>query len=104
MCPFKIDFNDIEWQSTIAGARFKAHVANGRKIRLLEISSEFIEPAWCEKGHIGFVLDGSLEIDFLGQLVTYNAGDGLLIPSGPSTAHKAHSLTPVVRLILVEDV
>jgi hypothetical protein len=103
MWPFRIAFDTIEWKSPVQGARFKAHVADGRKLRLLELNSQFVELDWCEKGHIGFVLEGSLEVDFQGQLVTFHAGDGLFIPPGPSSAHKARSLTPAVRLILVED-
>jgi hypothetical protein len=101
VCPFKIDFDTIEWQSPISGARFKSHIANGKQLRLLELNSEFIEPDWCEKGHIGMVLDGALEVDFQGQIVNYKAGEGLFIPQGQ--AHKARSLTPVTQLILVED-
>jgi len=102
--PFKVDFDDIGWTSPASGARFKSYVANGKQLRLLELSKEFIEPDWCDKGHIGLVLEGSLQVDFQGQLVTYKVGDGVFIPPGPTAAHKACSLTPVVRLILVEDV
>jgi hypothetical protein len=57
MSQFKADFSAIEWESPTPGARFKSHAANGKQLRLLELSSEFIELNWCEKGHIGFVLE-----------------------------------------------
>jgi quercetin dioxygenase-like cupin family protein len=47
---------------------------------------------------------GALEIDFRGQLISYPEGSGIFIPPGHSSAHKARSVTPVVRLVLVEDV
>jgi quercetin dioxygenase-like cupin family protein len=98
-----INFNDIQWQSTLPGSRSKIFQQNGRQLRLVEFTSEFIEPDWCVKGHIGFVLEGILEIDFKGHIVIYPKGSGIFIPSGTENAHKARSLTPVAQLILVEE-
>ncbi len=100
---FKVDFDFLQWQSPFPGARFKVHRSGGKQIRLLEFTPEFVEPHWCERGHIGTVLEGSLEVDFRGDLVTYHKGEGIFIQPGPENAHKARSLTPVVRLVLVED-
>lgn len=102
MGPFKINFDDLEWQSPVPGARFKSYVAQGKQLRLLELSSEFIELDWCEQAHVGFVLEGDLEINFRTQVIHFRQGDGLFIP--PGCAHKARSLTSTVRLMLVEDV
>jgi quercetin dioxygenase-like cupin family protein len=104
MLPEAIDFNSLQWQSTLPGARFKAYREGRKQIRLVEFSSEFVEPGWCEKGHIGFVAEGTLEVDFKGRVVIYAQGCGIFIPPGAATAHKARSITPVVRLVLVEDV
>ena len=103
MQAYKVDFDSIEWQSTLPGARFKGYRSGEKRIRLVEFTAEFVEPHWCERGHIGFVLDGVLAVDFHGEVITYRKGDGLFIPSGASSGHKARSLTPVVRLILVES-
>ena len=70
---------------------------------MVEFTHEFVEPHWCEKGHIGFVLSGELEIDFKGKVVRYPEGPAILIPAGESHAHKCRSVTPVVRLFLVEE-
>jgi len=37
------------------------------------------------------------------RIVSYLEGDGIFIPSGPSSAHEARSITPGTRLIMVED-
>jgi len=102
--PFKIDFDTLEWQSTLPGARFKVHREGSRQIRLVEFTAEFVEPHWCEKGHVGVVLDGALEIDLRGRMISFPRGSGIFIPAGAASAHKARSTTPVVRLLLVEDV
>jgi quercetin dioxygenase-like cupin family protein len=103
MRSFKIDFDSLAWQSLLPGARAKVHREGEKQVRLVEFTSEFVEPQWCEKGHIGFVLSGALEVDFRGDVISYPEGSGIFIPSGSSGAHKARSVTPVVRLVLVED-
>jgi len=103
MSPFRVDFDSLPWQQGLPGTRFKVHRDNGRQLRLLEFSADFVEPDWCQRGHIGILLEGSLEIDFHGALVRYAQGDGLFIPGGDASAHKARALTPIARLLLVED-
>lgn len=102
--PKRIDFDSLPWQDALPGARFKVLREGTKQFRLLELSSAFLEPQWCEKGHAGFVLDGTLEVDFKGRVVVYPQGSGISIPPGAAAAHKARSLTPTVRLFLVEDV
>ena len=99
----RIPFGSMTWDTPAAGVRSKAHAEGGRRLRLLELGPEFVEPEWCQKGHIGYVLEGELEIDFGGRLVTFRAGDGLWIPPGDAHKHKARALTERVVLILVEE-
>ena len=101
---YRVLFDSLEWQSPIHGARFKAFRNGTKQLRLVEFTNEFIETDWCEKGHIGFVIQGELEIDFHGRLVRYPEGSGIFIPSGSASAHKGRSITPTVLLFLVEDI
>lgn len=103
LLPDAISFDALPWQSTMPGARFKAWREGGKQLRLVEFSAEFVEPDWCEKGHAGYVLEGTLEVDFRGRVVVYPQGAGIFIPPGPAGAHKARSVTPVVLLFLVEE-
>ena len=100
----RILFDQIEWQTPHLGARFKVVRDGSRQVRLLELSDEFVEPQWCEKGHVGFVVSGELEVDFSGQVVRFPEGSALVIPAGAAHAHKARAVTPLVRLFLVEEV
>lgn len=94
----------MEWDEGRPGVRYKVYCQDSRQIRLVEfLTSEGFEH-WCEQGHIGFVLQGGLEIDFNGELITFAAGDGLFIPSGRSSAHRAVSIIPGTQLVMVEDV
>jgi len=101
---YRILFDELEWQDGIRGARFKVFRSGNKQLRLLEFTSEFIEPDWCEKGHIGLVLSGELEIDFRGRLVRFSEGSALFIPHGATSGHKARSIAAVTQLFLVEDI
>jgi ethanolamine utilization protein EutQ (cupin superfamily) len=100
---YKIDFESMLWETPAVGVRFKAYEQDGRKLRLAEFTKEFMEPDWCRKGHIGYVLDGQMEIDFDGEVIVFGTGDGLFIPGGEKHKHKAKVLTDVAKVILVED-
>lgn len=100
---YKINFKSIDWQTPMSGIRLKAYEQEGRKLRLAEFSKEFIEPDWCLKGHIGYVLDGRVEINFDGKLITFGPGDGIFIPAGEKHKHMTKVLTDSVTVILVED-
>jgi ethanolamine utilization protein EutQ (cupin superfamily) len=101
---YRIDFKTIPWETPTVGVRFKAYEQDGRKLRLAEFTKEFVESDWCIKGHIGYVLDGQMEIDFDGKVTMFGPGDGLFIPAGEKHKHKAKVLTDILKIILVEDV
>ena len=101
---YKIDFKTMPWETPAVGVRFKAHEQDGRKLRLAEFTKEFVEADWCTKGHIGYVLEGQMEIDFDGKVIMFVQGDGLFIPAGEKHKHKAKVLTETMKIILVEDV
>jgi hypothetical protein len=101
---YKVDFESMAWESPADGVRFKAYEQGGRKLRLIELGREFVEPDWCVKGHIGCILEGQMEIDFDGKVIVFGPGDGVFIPAGERHKHKGTALTKVVRVFLVEDV
>lgn len=99
----KVDFDSLPWQTSMKGVRYKAYQEGNRKLRLVEFTKEFVEPDWCTKGHIGYVLDGEGEVDFSGQSVKYSTRDGIFIPAGLENKHKLKVISKVIRLVLVED-
>ena len=101
---YRINFDAMQWESAAAGIRSKAHERGGKRLRLAEFGKEFVEPDWCTKGHIGYVLEGQLEIDFDGNVISFGPGDGLFIPAGEEHKHKGRVLSDVVRIIMAEDV
>jgi quercetin dioxygenase-like cupin family protein len=104
MDQYRVLFDELDWQNGIQGARFKVFRRDSKQLRLLEFTSDFEEPEWCEKGHMGLVIKGELEVDFRGRLVRYPEGSAIFIPSGSASSHKARSVAAVTRLFLVEDI
>ncbi len=86
---YLIDFQSLEWENPAPGIRYKAFSRENQRIRLAEFSEDFTEKDWCTNGHIGYVIEGSISIDFNGKLVSFKTGDGLFIPEGESNKHKA---------------
>jgi len=101
---YKVDFKSKSWETPAEGVRFKAYQQGEKKLRLAEFTKEFVEPDWCTKGHIGYVLEGQMEIDFDRKVIQFGPGDGVFIPAGEEHKHKAKVLTDVAKIILVEDV
>lgn len=104
MKEFKVDFSSMAWQSLRLGARYKLFQNGAQQLRLVEFTTDEVDPNWCSQGHIGFVLSGSLAIEFGAKVVSYVEGDGIFIPSGSSSAHKARWINPGTRLVMVEEI
>ena len=104
MSPFKVSFEDMEWQQIRPDVRQKVYCEGARQIRLVEFDTSDGAEHWCETGHIGYVLKGSLRISFDGKVVSFEAGDGLFILAGTATKHRAVSITSGTQLLMIEDV
>jgi quercetin dioxygenase-like cupin family protein len=100
---YRIDLTSMPWESPLRGLRCKAHRLSGRQLRLVEYTPD-MPPHWCEKGHIGYILDGQFEIRFEQQTIVFRPGDGVFIPSGPAHKHMGRALSETVRVVFVEEV
>ena len=47
----RLAFAEGAWTAAAPGARFIAFERHGKRLRLLELSREFVEADWCRKGH-----------------------------------------------------
>ena len=77
-----IDFKSMNWESHASGVRHKVFIRGNERMRLVEFSEHFVEKDWCTKGHIGYVIEGGISIDFNGKQVNFKAGDGFFIIEG----------------------
>jgi quercetin dioxygenase-like cupin family protein len=104
MSVYRVDFASLDWQEGRPGVRWKVYAEGGRQIRLVEFKTSDGFDDWCEQGHIGYVLAGALTIEIAGRVVSFTAGDALFLPAGSAAAHRARSIDPGTRLLMVEDV
>ena len=52
MSPFKVSFDQMEWQQIRPDVRQKVYCEGSRQIRLVEFETSDGAEHWCEKGHI----------------------------------------------------
>jgi len=83
-----IDFKNMKWVYPALGVRYKEYIKGNQKIRLVEFSDKFTEPDWCTKGHVGYVIEGRISINFNGKIIDFKSGDGLFISEGEENKHK----------------
>ena len=98
MNPSVLNFEELEWEQLNEFAKQKEIVTERRQLRLLELSPGFHEPDWCLRSHIGFVIQGELEIEFEDGKELFTAGNGMNIERGRK--HKASQTKGTVRLFL----
>lgn len=101
MNEYLIDFQGMKWESQVSGVRYKAFIRGEHRVRLVEFSEEFSEKDWCTKEHVGYVIDGSISIDFDRKLVNFKSGDGLFIPKGEANKHKGRIAKGEKALIIL---
>jgi quercetin dioxygenase-like cupin family protein len=104
MTTYKVSFEDMEWQQIRPDVRQKVYCEGSRQVRLVEFETSDGAEHWCETGHIGYVLKGALKISFDGEVVAFKAGDGLFIPSGAASKHRAVQIASGTQLLMIEDV
>ena len=93
----------MPWQDVRPGVRHKVYAEGGRQLRLVEFQTSDGFNEWCQQGHIGYVLEGGLQIDVNGTALDFAAGDGLFLPSGVASQHRGVTIVPGTRLLMVED-
>jgi quercetin dioxygenase-like cupin family protein len=94
----------MEWEAPAPKVRRKLHRLGDRQLRVVEFDRGLEHPDWCATGHIGYVLEGRLGLEFDGTTIEIAEGDGFIIPDGEATRHRPVPLSDRVRLVLCEEV
>ena len=102
MVKYKIPLTEMPFVEAAPAVRHKIHDRDGRRLRLVEYDQSMV-PHWCERGHVGQILDGQMEIEFATGTVSFGPGDGVDIPSGEMHRHRARILSKRVLALFVED-
>ncbi len=100
----KVKFDELDWVEVGDGMRFKRFQQGDLQLRLVEWDKAMLHASWCLKGHIGYVLDGVVEIDIAGTVSLYEAGDVFILPEGEEHKHRPKVLSEKMRFFSVEKV
>jgi quercetin dioxygenase-like cupin family protein len=100
----KATFGAMDWETPAVGVLQKVFKQREKSLRLLQFTREMAHPEWCTVGHTGYVLDGTMEVMFADQTITYTKGDGIIIPPGNNSKHIPRAVTDSVTLILIDEV
>jgi quercetin dioxygenase-like cupin family protein len=97
-----LPFPHLEWQTGVATDLERKKAIDPVAAALLEFAPGFVDPQWCERGHVGLVLEGELSFDLDGSQETLSHGEGFVIDAG--TRHRASNRGEVpCRLFIVSD-
>ncbi|HMO13474.1 MAG TPA: hypothetical protein PKD64_02340 [Pirellulaceae bacterium] len=96
-----IKFDNIEWRQLNEFAEEKRVTLGETSMRLLRLAPGFEEVDWCTRGHVGYVIEGVLLIQFDQHTETYTSGDGLHIDYG--VPHRALKLKQKTVLFIVDE-
>ena len=99
---YLVDFESIPWETPMDGLRHKAVEHDGTRLRLVEYAAD-MAPHWCERGHVGLILDGTFEIEFTHETRVFRSGNGVFIPSGTQHRHMARVVSGSVRALFIEE-
>ena len=101
---YRIAFDEIPWTESGLGARSKVRRLGDRQLRLVEFGRDLVHPDWCITGHLGYVLEGEMEVEIDGGSLIFHAGDGIHFPPGEADRHRPIARSEIVRLVFVEDI
>jgi hypothetical protein len=103
MLQYKVEFNKIEWEFPIDGVKCKKYSYENKQIRLIEYTKN-MPLHWCNKGHIGLILEGEIELEYPNEIIRYKKGDGVFIPDGEEHKHRGRVITDSAKIIFIENV
>lgn len=104
MAEYAIDFESFKWEEVTPGKGQKLFTVGKNRIRILELSNGYKEANWCDKRHIGYVIEGQVTIVFEDKDITLDKGEGLYISGGEKSRHKAQVADgQTVQLLLFEE-
>src|SRR4051794_33801810 len=89
-----VELDAVEWDEQLSGIRLKTLPAGDGTTwnRVTYAPGAVRDDVWCEKGHRGFVLEGSMSYEYQdGETFSITAGNGFIV--SPGRAHRGHNIS-----------
>ena len=100
---YLVNFKNMEWETPVQGIKQKIFIRDNKRIMLVELSENFADNEWCINRHIGYIIEGSITINFNGKSIEFKSGDGIFIPEGEENRHKGMIAKGTKALIVFFD-
>lgn len=101
---YLIELEQMDWHQVGIGVDQKAISREGKRMRIVRFSHGFREEGWCQKAHMGYVVEGEMTINFNGVQQAFKTGDALWIDAGAAHQHKVElEENQFVVLFLIES-
>jgi quercetin dioxygenase-like cupin family protein len=99
----QIDFGSLAWDgwNSETLARLKQGGAEGYEVRLFEMGPGFVEPQWCTRGHVGYVVSGQFVTELDGEPLQMHAGQGFVL--SPGTRHRSRNTGSLPAIVFLVD-
>jgi len=94
----RISFPSLPWQPGAHPLERKKQGPLGGAT-LLRFEPGFADPNWCTNGHAGYVIDGTLRLEFEGTAEEIAAGEGFVIDAGMRHRASNPASAPVVLFL-----
>ena len=99
----KSNFDTLDWEFVAEGFKQKILKKNNKQIRLIRFEDNFSDDEWCAKPHAAFVINGTFQLEFKDECLTYTKGDVFFIAENDH--HKAMiEKDQFAELILFEEI
>jgi hypothetical protein len=94
----------IPWADDVPGIRARETLVKGRRWAVVEYAPGAMRREWCTDGHLGFVLQGSVEYEFGdgGAPLVVAEGDAFTLSTGRRHRGANRAAGPS-RLFLIDD-
>ena len=100
-----IELGAVEWDEQVRGIRLQTCSAGDGTTwnRVTYEAGAVRDDVWCEKGHRGFVLVGTMGYGYQdGETFSIAAGNGFIVAAG--RAHRGHNLSGArAEFLMIDD-
>ncbi|MBZ5553011.1 MAG: cupin domain-containing protein [Acidobacteriia bacterium] len=94
-------FERQDWAETSPGIRQKGFESDGHRFRLVEYAVDARHEEWCARGHLGYVLEGTIEFEMPDQKILVKTGEAFHVAEG--TPHRARNAAAIPSRFFLAD-
>lgn len=102
--PRAVRFDEADLEPEAPGIASRAIQVGGVRWALVEYEPGILREEWCDAGHTGYVIEGSVTYEFRNgrDPIELKPGDAFTLPDGEDNAHRGTSGPAGARLFIVD--